>query len=155
MENRRDLLAPLAPLAPLLGEWVADAETPIGQAQCARSFTPALGGAYVELVARWDFGPGHNAYEERALFGASAAGALAFWSFTSDGGQATGEIADVSDIHPSALGFVAAMPAGLARQAYWPATDGSLQWVVEAKTPRGWERLASHCYRRSATTSLL
>jgi hypothetical protein len=137
----------LTALAPLLGAWVKETDTPMGRARCTRGFTPALGGAYVELVARWDFGPG-DAYEERAYFGATAAGSLGFWSFTSDGGRAAGEVVDVRDIHPAALGFVAVMPAGRARQAYWTEGDGSLKWAVEAETPRGWERFATHTYRR-------
>jgi hypothetical protein len=31
-----------------------------------------------------------------------------------------GAFADVSDIHPEAIGFEAQMPAGLTRMAYWP-----------------------------------
>ena len=144
-----DRAAVLAALAPLLGEWVTDTETPMGPTQCTRRFTLAIGGAYVELVANWKFGSSGGSYEERAYFGANAAGSLGFWSFTSDGGHATGEIADVREVHPTALGFIAVMPAGRARQAYWTTDDGALQWVVEAETPKGWERFTTHTYRRS------
>jgi hypothetical protein len=147
----------LEALAPLLGTWETDAETPMGKAHCVRCFAPALGGAYVELVAQWTFGSAAAGYEERAYFGATAAGILGFWSFTSDGGRATGEVTDVSEVHADALEFMVMMPAGRARQAYWVTPSGSLEWVVDAETTRGWERLATHSYRRvthdASTTS--
>ena len=43
----------LGALAPLIGNWEAQAETPMGTVRCTRSFTPILGGAYVQLTARW------------------------------------------------------------------------------------------------------
>ncbi|HEY4218271.1 MAG TPA: hypothetical protein VGM67_14110 [Gemmatimonadaceae bacterium] len=144
-----ELAAILDPLTPLLGEWVTDADTPMGRVRCTRQFAPAVGSAYIELIAHWAFGAGRD-YEERALFGAVKPHTLGFWSFTSDGGHAHGEIADVHDIHPTALGFIAAMPAGRARQAYWRDDNGVLHWIVEAETPNGWERFTAHQYRRTA-----
>jgi hypothetical protein len=150
----------LGALAPLLGEWVAEAEGPMGRVHCTRRFTPALGGAYVQLVARWTFlepgearvepASGAVGYEEHAFFGAMEGGGIDYWSFTSDGQRSTGELADLAELHPRAIGFVARMPAGTARQAYWPAEDGGVAWVVEAKTPRGWERMVEHRYTRAA-----
>jgi hypothetical protein len=146
MTTRKDALAPLTPL---LGAWSAKVDTPMGRTHCTREFASVLGGTYVELIANWEFGAGHGKYEERALFGIDPNGALAFWSFTSDGGQATGAIANVDEIQPSALGFIAQMPAGRARQAYWLSSDSVLHWVVDAETAKGWERLASHEYHRA------
>lgn len=130
-------------LAPLLGTWKAQSESPMGKVQCTRSFVPILNGAYVQLTADWQFGRGH--YLEQAIFGI-AEGKLTFWSFTSDGKRSQGVIADVRDIHPQALGFEAMMPAGLARTAYWPEEEGGFHWVVEAKTKKGWKRFTAHHY---------
>ena len=69
------------------------------------------------------------------------------WSFTSDGKQSTGELADVSDVHPEAVGFEAQMDAGLARQMYWPDDEGGFFWAVEAHGKAGWNRFVEHHYR--------
>jgi hypothetical protein len=82
---------------------------------------------------------------ELALFGV-AENELAFWSFTSDGKQARGYLADGSDIHPQALCFEAQMPAGLGRQAYWPDETQGFHWVVEAMSKKGWKRFVEHHY---------
>ena len=99
----------------------------------------------MQLSARWEFGG--NKYEELALFRPGEKGQLQFWSFTSDGKRSEGKIADVSDIHPEAVGFEAEMPAGLARMAYWPDEQEGFHWVVEAKTKKGWRRFTEHHYR--------
>ena len=78
--------------------------------------------------------------------GADAEGTVRFWSFTSDGKRSEGKVADVTDLHPEAVGFEAEMPAGLARFAYWPADEG-YAFVVEAKTKKGWSRMVDHRYR--------
>ena len=137
----------LGVLAPLIGQWKAQATTPIGPVSCTRTFTPILGGTRVQLTARWDFGKG--AYEELAIIGTNADGKLAFWSFTSDGKNSTGIIADVSDIHPEAIGFEAQMPAGLARMAYWPDDADGYHWAVESKNKKGWHRFTEHHYKRA------
>jgi hypothetical protein len=131
-------------LDPLLGSWRAQVETPLGPTTCLRTFTRILSGSYVSLEARWEFG--EKAYEEHAIYGAGEAGEVIFWSFTSDGKRSTGAIADVSDIHPQAIGFEAQMPAGLARMAYWPAEEGGMRWAVESKTKKGWNRFTEHHY---------
>ena len=152
----------LGPLAPLLGRWSAAAESPMGPLRCTREFEPVLGGSYVRLEARWQFGadpagatgagpdgaakPG-GGYEEIALFGAGEGGGIAFWSFTSDGKRSQGASADVTDLHPEAVGFEAPMPAGLARMAYWPDGEGGFFFAVESKNKKGWKRFLEHHYR--------
>jgi hypothetical protein len=134
----------LGVLSPLLGIWKAKAETPMGPVNCTRSFTQILGGKYIQLNASWKFPQG--TYEELAIFGAGENGEIAFWSFTSDGKRSEGLIADVTDIHPQAIGFHAQMPAGLARMAYWPDDAGGFRWAVEAKNAKGWKRFTEHRY---------
>jgi hypothetical protein len=104
--------------APLMGAWKTATNSPMGPVKCTRTFTSALGNAYIQLTARWEFGKG--IYEEIAMIGVNAEGKIAFWSFTSDGKNSYGTWADVSDVHPEAIGFEAQMPAGLARMIYWP-----------------------------------
>jgi hypothetical protein len=149
-------------LDPLIGHWVADAESPMGPLRCTRSFERILGGSYLQLDALWLFGKsvaaadcdapgtevGKGGYRERAMIGAGDDGVVSFWSFTSDGKRSQGKVADVSDIDPEAIGFEAQMPAGLARMAYWPDEDGAgFYWAVEAKNKKGWKRFTSHHYR--------
>jgi hypothetical protein len=138
----------LGPFLPLHGTWTAEADSPMGPISCRRVFTPILGGNYLQLTARWEFGgKGSNrAYEEIAIIGAGEGGKVSFWSFTSDGKRSQGTIADVTDLHPEAVGFEAQMPAGLARMAYWPAEGGGFYWVVESKTKKGWNRFMRHHY---------
>ncbi len=119
----------------------------MGRTQCSRRFALAVGTSFVELRANWSF-PSGDGYEERAFFGPTKEGSLGIWSFTSDGKHAIGSASDVRDVHPSAIGFTSAMPAGRARQAYWLNGDGSLYWTVEAETPKGWERMVTHRYQR-------
>jgi hypothetical protein len=130
-------------LAPLMGSWQATAKSPMGQVRCARTFTPILGGKYVQLQARWEFGA--KVYEEIALYGVKK-GEISFWSFTSDGKRSEGSIADGSDIHPQAIAFEAEMPAGRARMIYWPNDEGGFNWAVEAKAKKGWRRFTEHRY---------
>lgn len=121
----------------------------MGPVRCQRTFTPVLGSHYLRLEARWEIGAGGAAkiYEELAIIGAAEDGLVSFWSFTSDGKRAHGTLADVSDIHPQAVGFEAEMPAGRARMAYWPAEGGGFHWAVESKTRKGWNRFTEHLYR--------
>lgn len=83
-----------------------------------------------------------------AILGAPG-GKLGYWSFTSAGRRSEGRLADVTDIHPQAVGFEAQMPAGLARMAYWPDGDGGFHRAVEAKNSKGWKRFTEH-YDRPA-----
>lgn len=133
-------------LAPLFGTWKATADSTLGPVQCTRTFTQVLGNKYVQLNALW-LTQGRNPYEEIALIGVRADGKVCFWSFTSDGKQADGHLADVSDVHPEAFGFEAQMPAGLARMVYWPDDENGFHWAVESKTQKGWNRFTHHHYQ--------
>ena len=132
-------------LDPLLGNWIAHDDSPAGALTCTRSYTRALNGKYLHLSALWEI-PGRGNYEESAYLGVDADGSLAFWSFTSDGKHSQGHLADVSDLHPQAIGFEAQMPAGLARMAYWPDESDGFHWVVESRTQKGWNRFTHHHY---------
>lgn len=134
----------LGVLDPLLGTWVAEAESEMGAVRCTRSFTRALGGNYVELRAHWVFAK--SSYEDLTIIGVGEDKRLCFWSFTSDGKRSQGVISDASDLHPKAVGFEAEMPAGLARQVYWPHPEIGFQWVVESRTKKGWNRFVTHHY---------
>lgn len=133
----------LGPLTSLLGSWFAESDSPMGKLKCTRTFTPILGGKYIELKATWQFGKG--AYEEQAIYGMNEA-LLSFWSFTSDGKKSQGYLADGKDVHPEAICFEANMPAGLARFIYWPNPDGGINWAVESKVKKGWNRFTEHHY---------
>ncbi|MFL6258269.1 MAG: hypothetical protein ACJ76Y_01045 [Thermoanaerobaculia bacterium] len=61
-------------LQPLLGRWTAEAKSEMGPVRCARSFEPVLGGSYIRLEARWEFGGGGKVYEEHALIGSGDEG---------------------------------------------------------------------------------
>ncbi len=135
----------LGMFAPLMGNWYAEAHTPLGLAKCTRSFTPILKGAYIQLTVCWEMEKGN--YEELAILGANATGEIVFWSFTSDKKNSQGKLADVTDVHPEAIGFVAEMPAGLARMVYWPDDTDGYYWAVESRTQRGWNRFTEHHYR--------
>jgi hypothetical protein len=87
-----------------------------------------------------------KAYRELALIGVGEDKEVCFWSFTSDGKRSEGKLADVTDVHPEAIGFEAQMPAGLARMIYWPDADGGYHWAVESKTKKGWNRFTEHHY---------
>jgi hypothetical protein len=148
-------------LQPLLGKWSASASSPMGPLRCNRVFESILGGSYIRLEARWSFGsaaknapaappanPSKSAkgYEEIAIFGTGEGAKATFWSFTSDGKRSQGVVADVSDVHPEAIGFEAQMPAGLARMVYWPDGEDGFFFVVESKNKKGWKRFVEHHY---------
>jgi hypothetical protein len=138
----------LGPLKPLLGRWIAQAAGP-GPAsgmRCERRFEPVLDGKWIRLDARWETGRS-SAYEETALFGRTADGTLGFFSFTSDGKNSQGQMADATDVDPRALAFEAQMPAGLARMVYWPAEEEGFYFAVESRTRAGWNRFMRHHYR--------
>jgi hypothetical protein len=144
----------LGPFEPLLGTWTAEAESPMGHVHCTRAFERILDGRYLRLEARWRIGaaPSGNEYDELAIIGAGDDGTVMFWSFTSDGKRSQGVMADVTDLHPEAIGFEADMPAGRARMAYWPDEGGGFHWVVESRTKKGWNRFVEHVYRPAPTT---
>lgn len=140
----------LGVLEPLLGEWEASGESPRGAMRCRRNFQRVLAGKFLQLTARWELGPAGKGfvYEELALMGTDDRGVVCFWSYVSDGKRSHGELADVTDLHPEAVGFEADMPAGRARMAYWPGEDGAVRFVVESKVKKGWNRFVDHTYRR-------
>jgi hypothetical protein len=133
----------LGVLTPLLGSWIAQTDSPMGKLSCTRVFEPLLGGNYIQLTAKWSFSKG--VYEEKAIIGIKDA-KISFWSFTSDGKNSQGAIADGTDIHAEAICFEAEMPAGLARMIYWPNESGGFNWAVESKTKKGWNRFTLHNY---------
>jgi hypothetical protein len=90
-------------------------------------------------------------YDELALIGTGGERNVRFWSFTSDGKQTYGVAADASDLHPEAIGFEATVMGRQARQAYYPAENGDVIWVVEAKAKKGWNRFVEHRYKRIET----
>jgi hypothetical protein len=137
----------LGVMAPLVGSWVAEADSARGPVRCTRTLEPALNGTYIQMRVCWEFGQGR--YEELAMIGVNGDGAVAFWSFTSDGKHSDGVLADVSNIHPEAIGFEAHMPAGLARMAYWPDGAGGFYWAVEARNQKGWKRFTEHHYTQA------
>jgi hypothetical protein len=134
----------LGVLAPLLGAWVAEGESEAGPYRCERRFARALHGSYVELRAEWRV-PG-GTYDEVALHGHDRDGELRFWSFTSDGRQSSGWRVDAEDLPHAGVAFAADLPAGRARFAYWREDGGPLVYVVESRTPRGWNRFVEHRY---------
>lgn len=134
----------LGALAPLIGSWIAETDSPMGKLKCTRVFEPVLGGNYIQLTAKWDFGK--QVYHEHAIIG-MANDTLSFWSFTNDGKNSQGKLADGTDIHPEAICFEAQMPAGIARMIYWPETETSFNWAVESKTKKGWKRFTVHHYK--------
>ena len=135
----------LGVMTPLIGSWIAEADSPRGKLKCTRVFEPILGGNYIQLTARWIFK--EFSYDEHALIGMRN-GLLTFWSFTSDGKNSEGIIADGSDVHPQAICFHSEMPAGLARMIYWPGADGGFHWAVESQTKKGWNRFTLHSYKK-------
>lgn len=138
----------LGVMAPLLGRWKADADTPMGPVHCIRDLQK-FGDGYVRLEAEWTFG-GKGApktYRELCLFGPDKDGALTFWSYTNDGKKSSGKLTAASDIHPDAVCFEAQMDAGLARQIYWPDQKSGIRWAVESRTKKGWNRFTEHHYR--------
>ncbi len=116
----------------------------MGPVSCSRTFSLVLGGKYIQLQADWKVGK--TSYQEIALIGENRDGRIAFWSFTSDGKNSSGMLADVSDVHPLAVGFEAQMPAGLARMIYWPDDTEGFHWAVESKNKSGWKRFTEHHY---------
>lgn len=131
-------------MQPLLGTWLAiDPDTPMGKVVCRRAYTKVLDGKFIRLEANWDIGDGKKTYQEIAHYGLNRDKVPSFWSFTSDGGQSEGRLADVESMHDGAKGFEAEMPAGLARFGIWPNETGMI-WAAEAKTKTGWLPMIHH-----------
>jgi hypothetical protein len=125
--------------APLIGQWVAnEGSKDPKKPECHRSFEYTLDQKYLKLEVTWVLENKH--YQDLTMIGFNHKKEICFWSFTSDGKNSFGVLTDVSDVHPEAIGFEAEMPAGIARQAYWPDEKGGFYWMVESKTKKGWNR---------------
>lgn len=138
----------LGPMAPLLGSWIASADSPMGHVTCLRTYNK-FGEGYVRLEAEWKFAsrePGQS-YREICLFGPDSDDVLTYWSYTSDGKKSSGKLAEALDVHRQSVCFEARMEAGFARQVFWPADSGGMHWIVESRTKKGWRRIADHHYR--------
>ena len=144
MTNWKKGRGKLGILQPLLGSWTAEADSPMGKVKCSRNFEKVLGDNYIKLETIWDCGG--KTYVEHAMYGISEDD-IAFWSFTSDGKNSKGKLADGTDIHPDAICFEAQMPAGLARMIYWPDAEIGFHWAVESRNKKGWNRFAAHHYK--------
>lgn len=132
--------------SPLIGEWVTNSESKNSEKpECHRSFQYALQNKFIKLDVTWHLK--NKVYKDLTLIGINESKEICFWSFTSDGKNSTGKLADVSDIHAEAIGFEAEMAAGLARQAYWPSEEGGFYWVVESKTKKGWNRFVKQHFK--------
>jgi hypothetical protein len=138
----------MGPMAPLLGRWKAEAETPMGPVACIRDYQK-FGDSYVRLEAEWVFKAkgAVRSYREICLFGPDKDGVLTFWSYTSDGKKSSGKLADAKDVHSGAVCFEAQMDAGLARQVFWPDDRSGMRWAVESRSKKGWNRFTEHHYR--------
>ncbi len=133
--------------SPLLGEWITNEHSQDEKKpECHRTFQLTLDNKYIQLDVKWFLEK--KVYTDHTLIGLNAHKEICFWSFTSDGKNSMGKLADVSDIHPEAFGFKAEMPAGLARQAYWPAEVDGFYWVVESRNKKGWNRFVQQHFTR-------
>jgi len=137
----------LGVLAPIVGEWQASAETPMGIVNVHRKIQPTLSGSHFSMDVVWKFG--QKEYVEHAIIGLNRQGVITFWSFTNDGKNSTGHLVEAPDIHPNAIAFQAEMPAGTARMTFFPDPDDAsgMIWVVESKNQKGWNRFTTHHYK--------
>lgn len=139
----------LGPMAPLLGKWKAETDTPMGPVSCEREYAK-FGDGYVRLDAVWKFrapkGDAPREYREICLFGPDRDGVLTYWSYTSDGKKSSGRLSEAPDVHPLAVCFEAQMDAGLARQVFWPDEKAGMLWAVESRNKKGWNRFSLHHY---------
>lgn len=137
---------------PLLGHWQFNQDwdmpdgSDMGFLGCEKNFKPTLDNKYIQLETVWKFKT-RDSYKELCLFGVDAKKQIIFWSFTNDGKQSQGELITAEDIHPQAIAFLANMPAGKARQVYWPDDDNGFYWAVESETKKGWNRFSEHHYK--------
>lgn len=130
-------------LKSLIGSWQCESQSQMGKVKCTRIFNEILSNKYIELNCIWDFGS--KQYIEKAVFGFLKE-ELCFWSFTNDGKNSFGKLSKAEDIHENAICFEAEMPAGTARMVYWFEKKDELNWVVESKTKKGWNRFVHHVY---------
>ena len=129
----------------IIGNWICNEGSKDRlNPQCSRSIQFHLDNKYIIQDIVWFLGD--KRYIDHTIIGLSADKRISFWSFTSDGKNSTGVLCDVSDIHPEAVGFEAEMPAGTARQAFWPDDTTGFHWVVESKSKKGWNRFVHQHY---------
>src|SRR4051812_19125631 len=95
----------LGVLEPLIGTWVAEADSPMGRLKCTRTFSKFHGTDWILLDAEWKFSD--QVYKEHAVYGTDQNGRIVFWSFTSDGKCSQGHLTEAGDIHPEAISFEA------------------------------------------------
>ncbi len=124
---------------PIIGTWICNKDSKDRMnPQCIRDYKQGLGNNYIIGHITWFLGDKN--YEDHTIIGLDDAKVISAWSFTSDGKNSIGKYADVSDIHALAFGFEANMPAGIARQVFWPDEKEGFHWAVESKTKKGWNR---------------
>lgn len=134
-------------LNPILGHWICNKNSQDRtNPQCTRQIEKTLDGKYIQMITTWHLGDKN--YIDHTLIGINPEKEICFWSFTSDGKQSHGKLTDVSDVHPEAFGFEAQMPAGIARQIFWPEGNG-FNWAVESKTKKGWNRFVAQSYTQN------
>jgi len=139
---------PLELLDPLLGDWVAEGESPIGPYRCRRRFRRTLGDTHVQLDTHWEYAS--NLFEELTMFATDDVHGLQYWSFTSNGDQSVGYLTAAGGLSEDATVFESLVPTGKMRMSYWPTgLAGIVVFVVEAKTRDGWRRILEHRYRPS------
>lgn len=119
----------------------------MGRYRVERTFAPDLSGKAVTLRASWDFGA--KRYDELCVFAVDPEEKrVGFWSFTSRGERSQGWLVEAPDLPGGAIAFEADMPAGRARQAYFPGEDDGMTYVVEARRKTGWSRFLEQDLRR-------
>lgn len=134
---------------PIIGSWITNAgSNDPTKPPCNRVLKFDLGNKYIIQDVVWHLGDKN--YMDHTVIGLSSDKRITCWSFTSDGKNSTGKLADVSDIHPLAIGFESQMPAGLARQAFYPDEKEGFHWVVEAMNKKGWKRFLEQHYVENA-----
>ena len=139
MKNWKKGRGKLGLFDPLIGNWICNKDSKDRMnPMCTRKFRYDLENNYIIQDIKWFLGD--KSYDDHTVIGLDSSKTITFWSFTSDGKNATGNLADVSDIHESAFGFEAVMPAGIARQIFWPDEQEGFHWAVESKTKKGWNR---------------
>ena len=55
-------------------------------------------------------------------------------------------VAEETDAPEVGERLAAQVPAGVARQIYWPSAEGGMSWAVESKSKKGWHRFTEHRY---------
>ena len=133
-------------LDPLLGEWVARGESPLGPYTCRRRFSRVLRRTHVQLDTYWEYAA--DTFDERTIFAPHEDFGLQFWSFSSNGEQSNGHLTAAGGLSEQAVVFEALTPSGRMRMSYWPTgTNDVVVFVVDTKSRSGWSRLLEHHYR--------